>query len=352
MPNISSSKAEKNYLRKIKKYPKEVLMAHKDSPTEGFEYFESKEYQQIRGSRKPLILDKFFGNKGKNFFPMVKMFFKHIPMILGGIKKSFLDAESYVAYLEEHEALPKEKSDLKKNYPNEKIWNELQEYARNKWQVVIGFTPLPAQLVFKGKAVLFKFVLVCMQEMNKEEIDKAPALSAGSEVMHVYGTLGMAVNDIASWLREHHGIICQSNHPLGGLTDVSPLAAMAGLGWQGRSGLVITPEFGTRHRIAPIYLEEKLFKFTFTDEHRWVEDFCAVCGKCIKSCPVGAIYQEKKVSIEEIPLIGETKTCIDRKKCFPLFNRTMGCSLCIKVCPFSQGKGVYDRLKQRYENSF
>ena len=37
-------KSEAGYLSRIKKYPDQVFMAHKDSVQEGFEYFASDEY--------------------------------------------------------------------------------------------------------------------------------------------------------------------------------------------------------------------------------------------------------------------------------------------------------------------
>ena len=36
---------------------------------------------------------------------------------------------------------------------------------------------------------------------------------------------------------------------------------------------------------------------------------------------------------------------IDREKCFPYFFKTVGCSVCIKVCPFAKGKQAYEKLK-------
>lgn len=36
----------------------------------------------------------------------------------------------------------------------------------------------------------------------------------------------------------------------------------------GHNGLLITPYYGTRHRISPIFVQEKLFEFTDTDEYQ------------------------------------------------------------------------------------
>ena len=103
--------------------------------------------------------------------------------------------------------------------------------------------------------------------------------------MKIYNTLGLAVNDIARWLRDKHDIRCQSNHPLGGLVNIPPLAGKAGLGWRGHDGMLITPQFGQRQRIAPIFLQDKLFEFTDNNDHTWIEEYCKSCRRCEKVCP-------------------------------------------------------------------
>lgn len=338
------TKKEREFLKRIKKHPKKVIMAHEDSVQEGFEYFESQ-----YGS---LPKDMLFSMGLINTLKIIKIMIKYMSSMIRERNKCFTDLEEYLDELDEKGKMPlsNEEKSLIKNYPNKKLWNELKEYAWEKWNVIIGFTELPRQLIFKDKAVLFKYALVCIQEMDKDKIDLAPKLDAGEEVQRVYNSLGIAVNDIANWLRKKFGIKCQSNHPLGGLVDTSPLAGKAGLGWQGHNGLLITAQFGPRNRIAPIFIKNKLFEFTDSHEHVWIEDFCEKCRRCEKSCPTQAIYSKKQPSIENIPGINQTRTCIDREKCYPQFSETLGCSICMKVCPFSQGDYIYYTIKENFLN--
>jgi epoxyqueuosine reductase QueG len=120
-----------------------------------------------------------------------------------------------------------------------------------------------------------------------------------------------------------------------------PLAQLAGLGWLGTSGLMITPEHGPRVRLAAVFTSIENLPFGTQNEHAWVEDFCAQCGVCIRECPPQAIYPE--------PHHHETGriTCVDNERCFPYFSDYHGCSVCIKVCPFNSTS--YDTIKARFQ---
>ncbi len=158
--------------------------------------------------------------------------------------------------------------------------------------------------------------------MKKNEIEKAPEIGAGIETMRVYWHLGKAIHDIAHWLRKK-GIKCQDNHPLDGLTLTPPLAAKAGMGWRGKMELLITPEFGPRQRIAPIFIDKPYFNYTDSREHAWIEKYCRSCGSCQKNCPTNAIRDEFVPYLEGIESIGALKSCIDKNKCYPYFQETI-----------------------------
>ena len=233
---------------------------------------------------------------------------KLISKLMRWRKRSFRDINPYFDEIKSSTFI---RNETKTPAVNTSLWKELNDYASNKWDIIkIGFTELPTQLIFKNKFVLFRYALVFMQEMKKEKIDEAPLPPAGKEVMRVYSTLGEAVGEIARWLRKR-GVRCQANHPLGGLVCTPPLAGKAGIGWQGRHGMLITPEFGPRHRLAPIFIEQKIFETTENSDHVWIEEQCKNCGICQKKCPPGAIQEEKKININNIEGIGAMRTCID-----------------------------------------
>ena len=147
---------------------------------------------------------------------------------------------------------------------------------------------MPNQLVFTDKTIPFVYAVVCIMEIDEAKIDLAPERAAGDEVQRVYDRLGEAVEDIAAWLRTY-GVNCESEAPRGGSVNTCPLAAKAGMGWQGNSSLLITQQYGLRFRIATIYVQEKYFEYTDSDAHRWIEEYCR---NCERACSAGQ-YMKK-----------------------------------------------------------
>lgn len=131
----------------------------------------------------------------------------------------------------------------------------------------------------------------------------------------------------------------QAGPSLGGVANYVVLARNAGLGWIGRLGLLITPEFGPRQRLSIIAtsIENLPFNPDNKNPHSWIEDFCQKCEECIKGCPGNAILEHS--------IIKDTgHTHIDNSKCFPHFYKDNACTVCIKKCYFSFRE--YEGLKK------
>jgi ferredoxin len=218
----------------------------------------------------------------------------------------------------------------------------LESYAQSQDVAAVGYARLPRRLVFRRKAVLFGNAIVLVMEMDKGKIDTAPAPRASEAVHETYHRLGDAANRIAGYLRRL-GFAAHAGHPLNGLALYPPLGQMAGLGWRGRHGMLITPQFGPRCRLAAVFTSvQNLPFFEGANEHRWIEGHCATCGKCMRMCPAGAILGEPVQRENGLVM------CVDATKCFPYFVETFGCSVCIKVCPFNRVR--YDVIKQRRQD--
>lgn len=99
----------------------------------------------------------------------------------------------------------------------------------------------------------------------------------------------------------------------------------AGLGWIGKSGLLIHPIFGPRVRYGTI-LTNLTMNLT---PKKPLNSKCGDCDICIKSCPCNAI-SDNGVDIGR---------CLEQLKVFSK-KRGIGqyiCGICVKVCPVGKG---------------
>jgi len=214
----------------------------------------------------------------------------------------------------------------------------LKEFVYSTDVDILEFVKLPHDLIFQGAGIIYDNAIILAMEMSQEDIDKAPSQDTMDMVMETYDSLGIAANKIAEFLRER-GFAAQADHPLGGLTLFPPLAHKAGIGWVGRHGLLITPEFGPRVRLAAVYTSIQDLPFVDSNSHGWIEDYCYECGLCIEQCPANAILD--KVIVHDTGRVSR----VSRDPCFRYFVEYYGCSVCIKACPFSEGGDIYERLK-------
>ncbi len=219
--------------------------------------------------------------------------------------------------------------------------NDFKKYAKSLGIDDIGFTKIPKHLIFKERAVCYDNAIVLIKEMNKNAISKAPSRTTLKSVFETYDTLGIITNKLTDYLRKNN-FYAQASHPLGGLVLYPPLAQKSGLGWLGKHGLLITPKFGARQRISTIFTNIDNLPYNKSNEHKWIEQFCNECNKCVRKCPPSAIFNT--------PIVHSStrETHIDRNKCLPYFNKNYGCSICLKECVFSNTD--YNKVKTRFKN--
>lgn len=108
-----------------------------------------------------------------------------------------------------------------------------------------------------------------------------------------------------------------------------PIAVDAGLGELGRLGLLMTPRFGPRIRLAIVTTSLPLLQDP--PLHFGVQDFCRICRKCATCCPSASI-----AATEQQVHNGVEKWQSNQESCYH-FWRIQGtdCCVCINVCPYS-----------------
>ena len=226
---------------------------------------------------------------------------------------------------------------------NRKIDNEtlkkLENYARELGVSQIGYTKVNPDFIFDGFEILYDSAMIITMNMDKDAIKSSPSDASIYEIWRTYSSLGIIVNKLASFLREH-GYNCHPSPAVGGDVSTVPVAQDAGIGVIGKNGLLITPEFGPSQRLAAVFIDvDNLpLKTIEQNEHLWIKDFCETCNNCVKHCPGGAIFMETKILEDGYPKY------IEREKCAPHFSAN--CCTCITSCPFINGK--YDKIKERF----
>ena len=219
---------------------------------------------------------------------------------------------------------------------------ELEEYVHSLGVTDIGYTRVNPRHIFKGFKLLFPNAMVFTMEMNKEKIKQAPAMPSFIEIFRTYYQLGVIVNKVAAFLRSR-GYNALAGPAIGGDVNYIPVAIDAGIGYSGKSGLLITQDNGPCVRLAAVFTDIENLPFAQENPHHWVRDYCQSCNLCIERCPADAIYTGTQTHPNGGPVF------IDHTLCAGPFSNDNGCSLCIKYCPFSYGD--YDKLKASFEEN-
>jgi epoxyqueuosine reductase QueG len=104
-----------------------------------------------------------------------------------------------------------------------------------------------------------------------------------------------------------------------GLLSLKILAKQAGIGWQGRSLLIVSPKYGPIHRLIAILTNMNL------NPDEPIKNLCGDCTICIDKCPKKSLTL---CQFDDHPKL--RKDVLDIKTCLG----DNGCMVCILRCPY------------------
>ncbi len=111
-----------------------------------------------------------------------------------------------------------------------------------------------------------------------------------------------------------------------------PLAARAGLGWQGKHTNLVSREFGSWLFIGSIFTTAEIVPDAAEEDH------CGACRRCLDICPTHAFtapYQiDARACISYLTI--EHKGHIAPRFRAAMGNRIFGCDDCLAVCPWNK----------------
>jgi epoxyqueuosine reductase len=115
------------------------------------------------------------------------------------------------------------------------------------------------------------------------------------------------------------------------------LGVMAGLGWIGKNGTLITPDRGSMLLLAEIVTSLEL-----PADEPYLGEGCGACTRCIDACPTAAITTSRNL-IASRCISYQTNTSKDTIPpdiAAKLDGRIYGCDICQQVCPWNERKGI------------
>lgn len=126
-----------------------------------------------------------------------------------------------------------------------------------------------------------------------------------------------------------------------------PLAAAAGIGWQGKHTNLVSRQFGSWLFLGAIFTTLELLADAPEADH------CGTCHACLDICPTAAFPAPYRLDARRCIsyLTIEHKGPIPRELRGPIGNRIFGCDDCLAVCPWNKfaQAGRENKLAARHE---
>lgn len=165
----------------------------------------------------------------------------------------------------------------------------------------------------------------------------------GNDGAQTYNRAAVTACQLAGVIREM-GYPAKAHHERSEEILQVPVAVAAGLGELGRLGMLITPRYGPRVRLAAVTTDLPLVPDEPVDIG--VQAFCRICRKCAACCPSGAIAKGGQIVVR-----GVRKWVIRPVNCLAFWGADKDswddCSTCIAVCPYNRPDDWFTRLHHR-----
>jgi epoxyqueuosine reductase QueG len=203
-----------------------------------------------------------------------------------------------------------------------------------------AWTTIPGDILLPYTSAVS--VAMRLEDDIMDAIDDLPTRAYAEHYRAVNTDLDRLTARIADWIsvlgyrgRAVPASKIEDTENLLGAVSHKAIARMAGIGWQGKSLLIVSPEHGPRIRLATVLTDMPLAP------DRPIEQRCGSCSECTNACPAAAIRnvnaRGRYESREEALFFSR---CVERT----LANSQLSgigariCGVCVKVCPHGKPK--------------
>ena len=190
----------------------------------------------------------------------------------------------------------------------------------------------------------YKMVIVMAHEMGYSAIQRSPGVEEETDIG--YAKASWSAGSLATFIAELGFRAIPAVNELG----ISiPLAVDAGLGEMGRSGQLITRDYGPRVRTCKVFTDLPLIPDPPIDIG--VQKFCEKCALCAKYCPGRALMigERTDTAWDASNSSGMLKWPIKAMNCFDFWVKNgTHCAICLRVCPWNKRNNVLHKTVRAF----
>lgn len=227
---------------------------------------------------------------------------------------------------------------LRPQYVYEKDFNGNPIQLNHKFAIIIGkgidyrlsnpSAPLPYEEFYSSlpedlAAELSGLKVNKSREISKEELRDV------EETLQFFSEGGAIAVEVAKSIRETYGYEARAHFSRWGEVLAVPLAVEAGLGECSKNSMIVNWKFGPRGSFSIITTDLPLVVDKPVD--LGIAEFCKICNKCARACPVQAIPSGDPAWINHV-----LKWRVDGTKCWNYIVNNPKCMACIGSCPFNK----------------
>ncbi|MDD4869976.1 MAG: tRNA epoxyqueuosine(34) reductase QueG [Kiritimatiellae bacterium] len=173
-------------------------------------------------------------------------------------------------------------------------------------------------------------IIVAARYPSNKSPGKGFSTYAGGKDYHkvIRGKLTLLLEFIKKRISVDNARICVDSAPV----LERELAIQAGIGWRGKQGQIVNPQFGCCFVLGELLLNLEL------QPTAKLTNQCGACRKCLDNCPTGAITENGLLDCRKCLsyLTIEHKGEIPRESQALLGKTVFGCDICTAVCPWNR----------------